>query len=336
MRRNENYGNAENRLSIMNGTAAKIIAAAAAAVVILGATVVIGMKDKDTISQAASAPKAESSFAKEITAETTAPVQEAPKAAVSAESKETTVTEKKKTKEPKKVKQPELITTAPAENSVAEYTESAAAAVVQQENGTVDMSVDKMLSMTSSELRALSDDDYEIVLSQAGQAAKYGFKFSAFPDYVFIPVNTGEDDGNSIVVPVTYYDGSVYDYYLSENAEQLELSGNAEIGSGIKIGMTYTEIEEMLGTKLYMANTESSLGRAAAVDIDGRTWLLHFDLTDEQEEELGQRIAADTVYEEVDGVQVRYEQGKANISDMDPVCDLAIYNIHFYSNMADE
>ena len=89
--------------------------------------------------------------------------------------------------------------------------------------------------------------------------------------------------------------------------------------------MTYNQIEEALGEDIYMTATFDSIGYAAEVEIDGRKWYLHFVLTDEQDEELYARLAESTGVGEVNVDN----PGHVDISDINPVCDIAIYDVPY-------
>jgi hypothetical protein len=77
-----------------------------------------------------------------------------------------------------------------------------------------------------------------------------------------------------------------------------------------------------------MVNT--TLGMAAWTEIDGRYWALHFKVTHEQGEEIDMRLDASTK----SGHTTLDDPGHVDLSDMNPVCDLAVFdiiqdNIHF-------
>lgn len=109
----------------------------------------------------------------------------------------------------------------------------------------VEMSVEKMLSMDGAQLRALSNDEYEIIDGASDQTASFGLKCAAFPEYVFVLQRVDylrDKPENTIKVP---HDDYVFE--LSDKIEQLNLYDGAEVGSGVKVGMTYNEIEKLLG-----------------------------------------------------------------------------------------
>lgn len=231
------------------------------------------------------------------------------------------------------------------ENIIPEKTESSASEIIQSEAATqstadngeadseaeiadvpesqpekVEMSVEKMLSMDGAQLRALSNDEYEIIDGASAQSASFGLKCAAFPEYVFVlqrvegSINKPE---NTLKVP---HDDYVFE--LSDKIEQLNLYEGAEVGSGVKVGMTYNEIEEQLGHDIEVSMVNTSLGMAAWTEIDGRYWALHFKVNDEQREEIWERLDASTE----SGQTTLDDPGHADLSDIDPVCDLAVFD----------
>lgn len=185
----------------------------------------------------------------------------------------------------------------------------------------VEMTVDKMLSMDGAQLRALANDDYEIIEGRSAQSASFGLKCAAFPEYVFVLQRVeGFTNKPENTVKVPYGD---FVYELSDKIEQLNLYEGAEVGSGVKVGMTYNEIEEQLGHDIEVSAAFSTLGMAAWTEIDGRYWALHFDVTDEQAEEIWERLYASTET----GQTTLDDPGHVDLSDMDPVCDLAVFDI---------
>ncbi len=189
----------------------------------------------------------------------------------------------------------------------------------------VEMSVDKMLSMDGAQLRALSNEKFEIVHAASTQGAAFGIKCNAFPEYVFV-VNTTDLTEGEPETPLEYPGAGEltgWKYTLGDTITQLDLYEGANVGSGVTVGMTYNEIEELLGQDIYVSMVNSSLGLAAWVEIDGRYWALHFDVTEEQSEEIYERLNASA-----EGGQISIDDpGEADISDMDPVCDIAVFDI---------
>ncbi|MBR1740106.1 MAG: sigma-70 family RNA polymerase sigma factor [Ruminococcus sp.] len=189
----------------------------------------------------------------------------------------------------------------------------------------VEMSVDKMLSMDGAQLRALSGEQFEIVNAASTQGAAFGIKCAAFPEYVFVVNTSGLTEGEP-ETPLEYPgagDLTGWKYTLGDTITQLDLYEGAYVGSGVTVGMTYNEIEEQLGQEINVSMVNSSLGLAAWVEIDGRYWALHFDLTEEQSEEVYERLNASA-----EGGQISLDDpGLADLSDMDPVCDIAVFDI---------
>ncbi len=185
----------------------------------------------------------------------------------------------------------------------------------------VEMSVEKMLSMDGAQLRALSNDEYEIIDGASAQSASFGLKCAAFPEYVFVLKRVEYSENkpeNTIKVPI-----DDYVFELGDEIEQLNLYEGANVGSGVTVGMTYNEIEKKLGHDIEVSMVNTTLGMAAWTEIDGRYWALHFDMTDEQAGEIWKRLDASTK----DGHTTLDDPGHVDLSDMDPVCDLAVFDI---------
>lgn len=200
---------------------------------------------------------------------------------------------------------------APAE---AESTET------KTETANVDMSVEKLLSTDVDTLLAMSNNDYEFVQVQ-GQCEKYGFKCAAFPNYVFTVAQEyadGKAEGPFDVQP-NYEPESHHINVYGKKIDQVDLLEGAYIGEGVTVGMTYNEIKEAVGGELKVHINNSSMGYSADVEINGRSWMLHFDLTEEQQNEVRSRIV-DATPEENTCLWDTF----VDISDMDPVCDMAV------------
>ena len=361
----------DNNMAVRSGAAVKIIAAAAAALMLIGVPAALRLADKtdrqtETAPLAAQNAAADTAADKE---EETVPAvfekstADAAVAEASAESGETAgkVTKKSKSKSKSKkkkankteqkaetaaqeIKLPETVI--PTDNSPkypqpaapADPAVIAAPAVIAQpetvqtaQTVNTDTFVDKMLTMNSAQLRALSNNEYEVVSSAHTQSAQFGIKCSSFPDYVFVPEQYNEfcdlysESADSVIVPVTYPDGTSFNMSLGNNIKQLELYGNAQIGNGAYVGMTYNDLAYVLGQNLYIEGIPTSLDMAAAAKIEGRTWLLHFSLTEAQQQEVISRIRAnDVITTFADGTQLTEQFGSADISDINPVCDLAV------------
>ncbi len=195
-------------------------------------------------------------------------------------------------------------------------------AVYDRSRSITNMSVNTMLSMKTDELTELSDSDFEIVDAAYAQAALYGVKCAAFPEYVFVPDRDVEEYNGEPLRPLqkTYTDsnGTEWVVTLTDEIIQLDLYEGAYVGDGIRVGMSYNEIKNIVGGELDLRWTITSLGYAASAVVDGRNWLFHFDLTEEQEKTVGERAAENST---------EFSLGYADISDMDPICDIAVHNI---------
>ncbi|MCR5142484.1 MAG: RNA polymerase sigma factor [Ruminococcus sp.] len=321
------YGGAA---SVKGGTAPKVVAVSAAAAVIVGVPVMLGVMgsgdkgitgDKKLHTDSAIVlelnSQAETTTTAEISTDSTAsePV-------ISEESVADIYTDEGSMPDDRSETGPEVVipeagnTTDPApDNTVPTSTEP------------VEMSVEKMLSSSVEDLKAIGGD-YEIVEIAESQALYVGYKFSAFPDYVFITdrADVTDDISDPQYAGKDYYttqdqDGNTQYYVLGDKLYQLDLYGSAYVGSGVSVGMTYNDIEAALGQDIFISCTFDSIYYVATVEIDGRSWNLHFVLTDEQAEELYARLQESTGIGEINTLN----PGSVDISDMDPVCDIAIY-----------
>ena len=119
--------------------------------------------------------------------------------------------------------------------------------------------------------------------------------------------------------------------------DQLNLYNGAYVGDGVTVGMNYSDIEKTLGTDLSIHRVGTTLELCADVVIDGRTWELHFDLTDEQEEKVQANIS-----NQIDALNAEYGEwyvNNSNVGDIsvdlddlgfDPICDIAVLNLWNY------
>ncbi|SFD40007.1 RNA polymerase sigma factor [Ruminococcus albus] len=208
---------------------------------------------------------------------------------------------------------------------------------IEAEKGIPYMSVDEMLSMSVDQLKALSNNDYDIVLSASSQAPYYGYKFSAFPEYVFC-VDSAEDTesqpGDNVDYGVINGDYGTWYRVLGDKIDQLNLYDGADVGAGLTVGMKYSDIEKTLGTDLSIHRIGTTLGLCADVVIDGREWWIHFDLTDEQEEKVQANIS-----DQIDALNAEYGEWYVNnaivgditvdLDDLgfDPKSDIAVLSL---------
>ena len=252
---------------------------------------------------------------------------------VSAADKNDNIIPEKKESSASAIIQSEAAVESTAENR--EYAPDADIAdIFESQTERVEMSVDKMLSMDGAQLRALSNDEYEIIEGASAQSASFGLRCAAFPEYVFVLRRVeGSDNKPENTIKVPYND---YVYELSDEIEQLNLYEGAEVGEGVKVGMTYNEIEEQLGHDIEVSMENTTLGMAAWTEIDGRYWALHFKVTDEQGEEIWERLNASTE----SGQTTLDDPGHVDLSDMDPVCDVAVleldYNDWYFGRTMDD
>lgn len=186
-----------------------------------------------------------------------------------------------------------------------------------------DMSVHKMLTLNGAELRELSGNEFDIVPAAHTQGAYFGIRCKAFPEYVFV-VNNDDFVEGTPSSPMEFPAAGDYvgwKYILGNRITQLDLYDGADVGNGVRVGMRYNDIEDILGTELYINPINTSLGYAAKVQIEGREWLLHFDLTDEQEQALYDEFSANYTGS---GIGTDYS---FDLSYLNPVCDIAVLDI---------
>jgi RNA polymerase sigma factor (sigma-70 family) len=186
---------------------------------------------------------------------------------------------------------------------------------IEPEKGLPYMTVNEMLSMSVDQLKALSDNDYEMEQAASAQGMHLGYKCSAFPEYVFCTDTFGKADAEH---NTETYNGNEFE--ISNTIDQLNLYTGAYVGDDITVGMTYNDIKDKVGD-LYIESSNDTLNLRAPVTIDGRTWYIRFVLTQEQEDKVWDRL-----YESVGGKENFSWQtpGHADISDLNPVSDCAV------------
>ena len=168
---------------------------------------------------------------------------------------------------------------------------------------------EKFFGKTIGEMLSLSNDSYELIYPTFVQnGAKSMYKCSAFPAYCFgkagYDANTGEP----------YVDKSL-------PVTRVQLYSGAYVSSNIYVGMTYNELCSALGEKplMYLAGTD--IRYCVSAEINGKKWLFGFDLTDEQDDEIYNRIKSQTDSETFNLNPYMYG---ADISDIDPVTYVAV------------
>ena len=334
----------DNRMNVKNGFTAKIIAATAAAVLAVGIPVSFGISKLGRTEQAAPAAltAAENSAVKtenstpSASANAFASTDEAALKLTQTEQAEETKKAAGKTEKTGKKKAETAVQEAKLPETVipavteARKTEPAPAAP-ETLAPISETFVDQMCTMDSSQLRELSGNKYDIVDAARTQNTMFGIRCDAFPEYVFVPEQYNEfsdlysESDDNIVVPTYNSDGECCNIMLGEKIKQLDLYGNAQIGHGAYVGMRYNDLENALGQDFYMFLTGDSLEMAAAAKIEGRSWLLHFSLTEEQKAEVIARIEENL---RNGGDNADVDSGCVDISDIDPVCDIAVLDIY--------
>ena len=216
----------------------------------------------------------------------------------------------------------------------------------KKETQPVEMSVDKMLSMTPSQLRELSNNDFELIgVADYESVTVAGIRCAAFPNYVFEVsprFDKGEPEGklekyNSLLNAEAF--GETKMIFDSEEIKNIVLYGDAVIGEGVSVGMTYNEIKEKLGVNPKVCYVNTTMSPSAILEIEGRIWLVHFALTDEQIQDVWQQILdireerkSHYTYEELDRLTdendpINFLNVRVDLSDINPVCDVAVYSL---------
>ena len=201
------------------------------------------------------------------------------------------------------------VNTTEAVESAPEVTEE------KKEAQPVDMTPEKLFSMTNSQLRELSNNDFEVVLEPYSIGLVYGIRCNAFPNYVYIVdhrYEEGQPEG-----PLDTYDRWNGDQKLvldSEEVRELIVQGNEELGEGISVGMTYSQIKDIHSNLMYYSDG------FAYTTINGKIWGLYLDLTDDEKKMLDEDFSR--LQEESIGTT---NLPKLDLTEygLDPVCKYA-------------
>ena len=188
------------------------------------------------------------------------------------------------------------------------------------------MTAEKLFSMTNSELRELSNNDFEVVAEPGFNFADsgsivFGIKCRAFPNYIyFVDYRNEEGQPSGPLDAPDRWHGDQKVVLDSEEVRELIVHGNESLGEGISVGMTYSQIKEANGS-LHLYNDGF-----AYPWINGRVWGLHFVLTAEEKALINQKF--DEIALENDGSN---DIPMIDLTELgiDPVCDYAhIYNTY--------
>ena len=190
----------------------------------------------------------------------------------------------------------------------------------------VEMTAEKLFSMTNSELRELSNNDFEVVAEPGFNFADsgsivFGIKCRAFPNYIyFVDYRNEEGQPSGPLDAPDRWHGDQKVVLDSEEVRELIVQGNEPLGEGISVGMTYSQIKEANGS-LHLYNDGF-----AYPWINGRVWGLHFVLTSEEKALINQKF--DEIALENEGST---DIPMIDLTELgiDPVCDYAhIYNTY--------
>ena len=152
------------------------------------------------------------------------------------------------------------------------------------------MNAEKLFSMTNSELRELSNNDFKVVdepgfnFADSGSII-FGIKCNAFPNYIyFVDYRNEEGQPSGPLDAPDRWHGDQKIVLDSEEVRELIVQGNESLGEGISVGMTYSQIKEANGS-LHLYNDGF-----AYPWINGRVWGLHFVLTSEEKALINQKF----------------------------------------------
>ncbi|ADU21381.1 RNA polymerase sigma factor [Ruminococcus albus] len=211
---------------------------------------------------------------------------------------------------------------APAESA----SETISAPEEKKETQPVEMTAEKLFSMTNSELRELSNNDFKVVdepgfnFADSGSII-FGIKCNAFPNYIyFVDYRNEEGQPSGPLDAPDRWHGDQKVVLDSEEVRELIVQGNESLGEGISVGMTYSQIKEANGS-LHLYND-----RFAHPWINGKVWGLHFVLTAEEKALINQKF--DEIALENEGSN---DIPMIDLTELgiDPVCDYAyIYNTY--------
>ena len=277
----------------------------------------------------------------EAPAETAAPETEAPAESAAETKEETASSETAASSETKKPAQTTASNPAPSssDNTSGGSTNNAPAAQTtapetqpeQRVAQPIDMTVDRMLSSSVRELCDLSANDFEYVEFVYGtQVDPVGIKCASFPNYIFVP-STELVDGapeNRFEVPGRGCNSNMK-YVIGDQIRMLNLMPGANVEGVATVGMTYTELRDIFanyGSDFKVFTGSDSLGLRAYVNINGRDWYFGFDLTDDQREEIFNRMQELAGDEVQVGVVNSYDY-RVDISDIDPASSVAVLQI---------
>lgn len=174
------------------------------------------------------------------------------------------------------------------------------------ENEIDSLNAEKLLNMTLDEALSLGNNQYAMVYPTGVQQGKQDlYKCDDFPEYCFKSNNSD----NKIDV-INLYNGS-------------------KITDNIYVGMTYSELSDILGEEPAVSISNTDLEYSASAIINGRKWIFSFDLTEEQKSELRRRIESQAADSEA--FELNPYAYSVTISDMNPKTYSAIYNSEFQS-----
>ena len=176
--------------------------------------------------------------------------------------------------------------------------------------GTVDITVDKLLSMTVKEALELGGNDYEMVYPTGVQeGTKNVYKCAKFPQYCFKEASGANPDDPNI---------------MNEKIGFLNLYEGSYINDKVYVGMTYNELAEAIGEKPQVQMTGDDIGYASLITLDGRKWEIGYDITEEQKNEIWKRISEQAPDSE--SFELSPYSYSVTIEDINPTVRVAVYH----------
>lgn len=159
--------------------------------------------------------------------------------------------------------------------------------------------VERLLSMTVEEALEMGGSDFDTRYARGDYVSDQTvYVCTAFPNFGF---SSGTEGGG--IDFLNLYDGA----FISEN---------------IYVGMTYNEIAERIGGITNFGLTGDDLYLSCWANIDGRLWEIGFELNNEQENEIIQRLYS----KDPEAYEENPFSVSADISDINPVSNIAVYD----------
>ena len=182
------------------------------------------------------------------------------------------------------------------------------------------MNVYDLMEYSIAELTAYSDFTYINDLVGFQGSNYVGIVLDKYPQYAFIAAR--DLDGTNPVLADKY---GTTNSLICGPASYVNVFNGGYIGSAccgdVVIGMSYCDIKNAVNEDFGVYISNDSCGACAEVYLNGRTWRVTFDLTQEQIDEIYRRQS------ELAGGEVNWMSSpdyKVDISDMNPTSCAAV------------